>query len=39
MASVTDLVASITDMFPKTPVAYIEEQCKDLLGKPAAIEK
>ena len=39
MESVTELVASITDMFPDAPVAYIEDQCKDLAGKPAAIER
>ena len=33
------LFAFLTDMFPDAPLAYLVEQCPDLVGKPAAIER
>jgi len=36
---VRELVESLTAIFPDTPLAYLEEQCEDLVGKPAALDR
>jgi len=33
------LLTSLREIFPRTPVQYLEEQCEDLVGKPAAIDR
>ena len=35
----TELLSSLTAMFPDTPLEYLEEQVPDLAGKPAATER
>ena len=39
MDKVNELVATLTEMFPQAPMDYLLEQCEDLVGKPAAIER
>ena len=36
---VRELVGTMSEMFPKAPLRYLEEQCEDLVGHPAAIER
>ena len=36
---VGELVANMSEMFPKAPLRYLEEQCEDLVGHPAAIAR
>ena len=38
-AEVAELVANLAEMFPEAPIKYPQEQCEDLVGKPAAIER
>ena len=33
------LVQSLSEMFPDAPMAYLEQECEDLVGKPAALER
>ena len=39
IAAIMNLVDSLSDMFPETPVDYMKARCQDLVGKEAALAR